>query len=65
MTLFMTEANQSSAGLTYEGDTYISPVASHGDTYAEYAGCFVIEYKDSTRVDVFNPTTGAITNVAE
>lgn len=65
MTLFMTEANQVSAALTYEGDTYISPVSAHGDTYSQYQGCFVIEYANSTRVDVFNPTTGVITNIVE
>ncbi len=65
MTLFMTEAYQSSAGLTYEGDTYISPVSAHGDTYAAYANCFVVEYANSTRVDIFNPETGAITKIVE
>lgn len=48
---------------TYSGLTYINPVSSYEDVYASHAGCYVIEYKDSNRVDIYDPTSGDVTTI--
>lgn len=63
--LFMSEAyrNANVDTVPYAAKVYISPVSAHGDIYTEYAGCYVIESGLSDQVDIYNPTTGAVTNV--
>ena len=61
ITVFITE--EAGADKTYSSNTYMNPVSAYGDTYAAYEGCYVVEYANSNRVDIYNPTTGITTTV--
>lgn len=63
LTVFITE--EAGAGMTYTSATYMNPVSSYGSTYEAYAGCYVVEYAGSDRVDIYNPTTKEVTTVVQ
>lgn len=48
---------------TYTSEVYINPVSSFTEYAALYPDCYVVEYRDSNRVDIYNPADGSYTTV--
>jgi hypothetical protein len=61
LTVFITE--EAGKDKTYSSNTYMNPVASYGNTYEAYEGCYVVEYADSARVDIYDPVAKTVTTV--